>query len=130
MIYSFSNFFFPFSLLHTTGGSVLYSRSLLVIQFNYSSVYRSVPNSLTVPSSHFSLLITMSSFSNSVSLFLKINLLNLSFSNQQKTLNIRNELQVSTKFGAAPVKHPCKVMMSRTWLRKMKGCVYQGFSRS
>ena len=30
--------------------SVLYSRSLLIIHFKYSSVYMSVPNSLSVPS--------------------------------------------------------------------------------
>ena len=31
---------------------VLYSRSLLVIHFKYSSVYMTFPNSLTIPSSH------------------------------------------------------------------------------
>ena len=41
----------------------LYSRSSLVIHFKYSSVYMSIPNSLTILSSHPSLLATISSFS-------------------------------------------------------------------
>ena len=49
---------------------MLYSRSLLVIHFKYSSVYMSIPNSLTIPSPHPSPLVTISSFSKSVSLCL------------------------------------------------------------
>ena len=47
--------------------SVLYSRSLLVIYFKYNSVYMSIPNSLIIPPPHPSPLVTISSFSKSVS---------------------------------------------------------------
>ena len=47
---------------------VLYSSSLLVICFKYSSMYMSIPKSLTLPSPHSSPLITISSFSKFVSL--------------------------------------------------------------
>ena len=49
---------------------MLYSRSLLVIHFKYSRVYTSIPNSLTVPLLHPCPLVTIISFSKSVSLFL------------------------------------------------------------
>ena len=51
---------------------VLYSRSLLVTHFKYSSVYMSIPHSLIIASPHHSLfsLTTISSFWKSVSLFL------------------------------------------------------------
>ena len=49
---------------------VLYSRTLLVILFKYSSVCKSVPNSLTIPSPQPSSPAILSSFSMSVSLFL------------------------------------------------------------
>ena len=47
---------------------MLDSRSLLVIHFKYSSVYMSIPNSLTIPSPYPFPLVTVSSFSKSVSL--------------------------------------------------------------
>ena len=49
---------------------VLYSRTLLVILFKYSSVCKSTPNSLTIPSPQSSPPAILSSFSKSVSLFL------------------------------------------------------------
>ena len=45
-----------------------YSMSLLVIHLKYSSVYMSIPNSLTIPSPYPSPLVTISLFSKSVSL--------------------------------------------------------------
>ena len=60
----------PSRLSHNTEpSSMLYNRSLLVIHFKYSSVSMSIPNSLTVPSPSSFPLITVSSFSKSVSLF-------------------------------------------------------------
>ena len=47
---------------------MLYRGSLLVNHFKYGNVYMSIPNSLTTPLS--SPLVTVSSFSKSVSLFL------------------------------------------------------------
>ena len=46
-------------------------QNLLVIHFKYSNEYMSVPNSLTIPSSHSSPMATISFFSKSVSLYLK-----------------------------------------------------------
>ena len=43
-------------------------RSWLIIHFKYSSVYMSVPNSQSIPPSHSPCLLTISSFSKSVSL--------------------------------------------------------------
>ena len=58
----------PSKLPHNTEQSyVLYSSSLLVICFKYSSLYMSIPKSLTIPSPHSSPLITLSSFSKFVS---------------------------------------------------------------
>ena len=59
-------------LLNIEQSSLCYtvSRALLVIHFKYSSVYMSNPNSLTIPSLHPFPLVTVSSFSKSVSLFL------------------------------------------------------------
>ena len=37
---------------HWAEFQVLYGRSLLVLHFNYSNVYMSIPNSLTIPSPH------------------------------------------------------------------------------
>ena len=48
---------------------VLYNRSLLGIHFKYSSVYMSIPSSLTIPSPDSFPLSTISSFSRSVSFF-------------------------------------------------------------
>ena len=50
--------------------SGLYSRSLLIIHFKYSSVYTSIPNSLSIPSLYLSPQATISSVFKSVSLFL------------------------------------------------------------
>ena len=66
----------------TLSRPVLSSRSLLVlvIHFKYSSVYMSIPNSLTILSPHPSSLLTqqpLSSFSKSVSPFLLCKLLDL-----------------------------------------------------
>ena len=47
------------------------NRSLLVIYFKHSSVYMSIPNSLTIPPLHPFLLVTISSIS--VSLFFFVN---------------------------------------------------------
>ena len=62
----------PFRLTHNTEQSSLccYSRSLLVIHFNYNNEYMSIPNSLTILSPHSSPLATLNSFSESVNLFL------------------------------------------------------------
>lgn len=66
---------FPFKLLHTTEQSSLcYTegpRSLLVIHLKYGSVFMSTPNSLTIPvRPHPSPMVTISSFSKFMSLFL------------------------------------------------------------
>ena len=50
--------------------SGLYSKSLLIIRFKYSSVYTSIPNSLSIPSPYLSSQATISSVFKSVSLFL------------------------------------------------------------
>ena len=68
-------FVFKFKLLHTTEQSSLcYTegpRSLLVIHLKYGSVFMSTPNSLTIPvRPHPSPMVTVSSFSKFVSLFL------------------------------------------------------------
>ena len=55
--------------INTEQSSLCYMSSL-VIRFKYSSVYMSIPNSLTIPSFHPSPLVTISSFSKSVCLFL------------------------------------------------------------
>ena len=47
------------------------SMSLLVIRVKYRSVLMSIPSSLTTPFPHPSLMVTMNSFSKSVSLFSK-----------------------------------------------------------
>ena len=49
---------------------MLYNRTLFVIHVKYSSVYMSIPNSLTLSSPHSSWLATADLFSESVSLFL------------------------------------------------------------
>ena len=49
---------------------VLYSTSLLVIYFMYSSVYMSIPISQFIPPPRLSPLVTISLFSTSVTLFL------------------------------------------------------------
>ena len=51
-VYILFQILFPLALLHNIEQSVLYSRSLLVTHFKYSSVYMSIPNSLTIPSPH------------------------------------------------------------------------------
>ena len=43
---------------------------MLITHFKYSSLYTSIPNSITIPPLNGSLLVTISSFSKSVSLFL------------------------------------------------------------
>ena len=53
----------------------LYSRSFLFICFNYSSVYRLIPDSQLVPPPPSPPLVTISSFSKSVSLLLFVNML-------------------------------------------------------
>ena len=55
---------------HRAESPVLHSRSLLVLHFKFSSVYKSIPNSLTISSHHPSLLAAISSLSKSESLFL------------------------------------------------------------
>ena len=49
---------------------MLYCRFLLVIYFKYSSVYMSIPNCQYIPPSYPYTLVTINSFSKSVSLFL------------------------------------------------------------
>ena len=56
---------------------MLYSRSLLVLYFEYSSVYVSIPNSQSIPLPGRFLLVTISSFSKSV--FLTLDCLQHSF---------------------------------------------------
>ena len=48
----------------------IYSRSLLIIYFKYSSVCMLTPNSQSIPPLPYSFLVTLSSLSKSVSLFL------------------------------------------------------------
>ena len=60
----------PSSLPHNIEqSSWVHGRSLLVIHFKYSSVYMSIPNTLTIPSPQLSQ-VTVSSFSKAVSLLL------------------------------------------------------------
>ena len=62
---------FPSRLPHSLKQShVLYNRSLLDVHFKYSSVYLSIPNSLSIPSPDSLPLAPISSFSRSVSYFL------------------------------------------------------------
>ena len=57
----------PAATKHWAEFPVLYSRTVLVIHFKYIRVYMSIPNSLTIPSWLLYLLVTMRSFSKSVS---------------------------------------------------------------
>ena len=59
---------FPSRVPHNIELPVLFSRSLLVIHFEFGSVHTSIPNSLTILSSLPFLPATISSFSTSVSL--------------------------------------------------------------
>ena len=43
---------FPFTPPHNTEQSSTYYTVLLVIHFKYNSIYKSIPNSLTIPCSH------------------------------------------------------------------------------
>ena len=58
----FSQFFFHFNTEYWAVFPVLYSRSLLVIYFKYSSVYMSISNSQSIPPPHPSPLVTISSW--------------------------------------------------------------------
>ena len=60
---------FPFRLVQNTDFPVLYSKSLLVIYFKYSSMYISIPHSQST--SHPSPMVTINSFSTSLGLFYK-----------------------------------------------------------
>ena len=69
----------PVRLLQNIDESYLcsYSRSLVVIHLKYSSVYMSIPKSLTVPPYNLPSLVTLSSFSKLMSLFLFCQLVHL-----------------------------------------------------
>ena len=92
---------------------MLYSRSLLVIHFKYTSVYMSTPNSLTIPSPYTSPLVTISAFSKSVSWSLKP-------TGQQSGREAQQQTGISCAWAAIPqglsesCVHSC-CLLSRWW---------------